>query len=259
MGHLRLKGRLPRTRNWQRVVGTLEDATAGVEAVAGRTAGAARVELRRAADRPYVWYPYWLLIQLATSTSTPERFADSLRDHGVDLSSDASALTFLSAIKRAVEDQRAKFGAPTALDELALNAFHRAVGRTILSDANSLFDSGLDDVRRAFSRFAPKKAFGIISRAYLGAFYGEILRYFLSFELGNHIRKDGRFPSLDSAEEFNRDLDSYVHQVSELVDEFAQGWYSKHLWEHGSISEEAVSRFLHIAFRKLQQQLENEA
>ena len=168
MGHLRLKGRLPRTRNWQRVVGTVGDAAAGVEAVAGRTAGAARAELHRAADRPYVWYPYWLLIQLVASASTPKGFEDFLRDHGVDLSSDASPLTFLSAIKRAVENQREEFGPPSALDELALNAFHRAVGRTVLADANSLFDSGLDDVRRAFSRFAPKKGFGTISRAYLG-------------------------------------------------------------------------------------------
>ena len=259
MGHLRLKGRLPRTRNWQRVVATVADATLGVEAVAGRTAGAARGELRRAADRPYVWYPYWLLIQLATKASTPKGFADFLRHHGVDLSSDASALSFLSAIKRAVEDQRAQFGPPSAIDELALNAFHKAVGRTILSDADSLFESGIDDVRRAFSRFAPKKAFGTISRAYLGSLYGEILRYFLSFELGNHIGRNSRFPSLDSAEDFNRNLESYAHQVSELVDEFAQGWYSKQLWEHGSVSEQAVNRFLHMAFRKLQQQLENEA
>ena len=93
----------------------------------------------------------------------------------------------------------------------------------------------------------------------MGTLYGEILRYFLSFELGNHIHKDGRFPSLDSAEDFSRDLDSYAYQVSALVDEFAQGWYSKQLWKHGSISKEAVSRFLHMAFRKLQQQLENEA
>lgn len=259
MGHIRLKGRLPRSRNWQAVIESVADSKAGVEVVAAKTAGAAHKQLSSAADRPYVWYPYWLLIQLAANASTARAFSAFLRQHGITLPPTATALDFLASITKAMEQQRTRFGSPSAIDELALNAFHKAVGDIVLSNADSLFGSAIDDVQRAFGRHALKKAFGTLSRTYLGNLYGEVLRYFLSFEVGNHIGQRSRFKSLDSAEQFNSDLDAYAHQVSELVDEFAQGWYSKQLWEQKSISAEAVTKFLHVAFRKLQQQLENEA
>lgn len=259
MGHIRLKGRLPKSRNWQQVIRSVADSTAGVEVVAAKTAGAAHQQLSLAADRPYVWYPYWLLIQLAANASTSKSFSAFLGQHGIALPPTATPLEFLSSITKTIENQRAKFGLPSAIDELALNAFHKAVGNIVLSSADSLFGSAIDDVQRAFRGHARKKAFGTLSRAYIGNLYGEVLRYFLSFELGNHIGPGSRFKSLESAEQFNRDLDAYAHQVSSLVDEFAQGWYSKQLWEQKSISAEAVNKFLHVAFRKLQQQLENEA
>lgn len=258
MGHIRL-GRLPGYPNWQRVVETVADPATSLETVAAETADAAKAELRRSAGRPYIWYPYWLLIQLADEARHSERFAELLREHGIELAQDDSALAFVSAITRAVENKREEFGSPSAIDELALNAFHRAVSDIVLSDADSLFETVVEDVRRAFGRFAPRRAFGRLSRVFLGAFYAEVLRYFLSFELGNHVGAAGRFDSLESAERFNRDLARYTHRVSELVERFAEGWYSKQLWEEEAISQEAVRRFLHVAFRKFQQQLEIEA
>jgi len=258
MGHLRLADRLPRYANWKRVVEALRDPSEDLESIAAKAADAAKQKLSESADSPYVWYPYWFLIQLTAHAEEPNGFRSFLLRHDIVPDEQESAVALISDLTRILEDRRKEFPPPTALDELALDAFHEAVGNIMLSEGNSLFDSALEEARRAFARFAPSRAFGRLSRVYLGSYYGEVLSYFLSYELGNEVGAERRFGSYEDAEDFNRRLGSYAHGVSELVEEFAQGWYSKQLWEKGEISQEAARRFLHIAFRKFQQQLETE-
>lgn len=259
MGHLRLANRLPRYQNWQRVVEALQDSSQDLHTIAAKTADAAKHKLSETAESPYVWYPYWFLIQLSDHADSQQRFRAFLRRHDIEIGEDQSTASLLSGLTEALEDRRQEFPAPTALDELALDAFQEAVGEIVLSGAHSLFDSRIEDARRAFSRVASAGSFGRLSRAYLGAYYGEVLSYFLSYELGNEVGRDHRFESLDDAEEFNRQLDRYTHHVSELVEEFAEGWHSKEHWEEGHISQDAARRFLHVAFRKFRQQLELES
>lgn len=258
MGHLRLADRLPGYQNWQRVVESLQDPSQDLEEVAAKTAAAAKHKLSETAESPYVWYPYWFLIQLAGHAKSPESFRSFLRQHDIELDDDQSTVSLLSELTRSFEDRRQEFPNPTALDELALDAFQEAVGEIVLSGADSLFDTSVEDARRAFSGVAPARSFGRLSRAYLGAYYGEILSYFLSYELGNEVGPNHRFESLDEAEEFSRQLDRYTHRVSELVEEFAEGWYRKKHWEEGHISQDAARKFLHVAFGKFQQQLDRE-
>lgn len=258
MGHLRLADRLPGYQNWQRVVEALADPSQDLENIAAKTADAAKHKLSETADSPYIWYPYWFLIQLAGHAESPESFRLFLRKHDIKVDEDQSTVSLLSELTRFCEDRRQEFPNPTALDELALDAFQEAVGEIVLSGADSLFDTSLEDARHAFARVAPARSFGRLSRAYLGAYYGEILSYFLSYELGNEVGPDHRFESLDDAEAFGRQLDRYTHRISELVEDFAEGWYSKEHWEEGHISQDAARRFLHVAFRKFRQQLELE-
>lgn len=259
MGHLRLADRLPRYQNWQRVVEALRDPEQDVEGIAAKTADAAKGKLDEAADSPYLWYSYWFLIQLASHAESPDHFLTFLRRYDVVPDDDQSTVAFLSDLTHALELRRADFPPPSALDELALDAFQEAVGEIVLSGADSLFDSTLDDARRAFARVAPSRAFGRLSRVFLGSFYREILAYFLSYELGNQVGPERRFESFGEAEDFNRALERYTYHVSELVEDFAQGWYRKKHWEEGAISQEDVRKFLHVAFRKFRQQLELEA
>jgi hypothetical protein len=258
MGHLRLADRLPRYQNWQRVVEALQDPSQDLEEVAAKTADAAKYKLSETADSPYVWYPYWFLIQLADHAQSPARFRSFLRQHDIEVDEDQSTVSLFAELTRSIEDRRQEFPSPTALDELALDAFQEAAGQIVLSGTESLFDSGLEDARQAFARVAPARPFGRLSRAYLGAYYGEILSYFLSYELGNEVGPEHRFESLDDAEKFSRQLDRYTHHVSELVEEFAEEWYGKEYWKEGHISQDAARRFLHVAFRKFRQQLELE-
>lgn len=259
MGHLRLAGQLPRYANWRRVVESLEDPASDVAAVAAVTADAAKKQLEQSADSPSVWYPYWLLIQLAAHAHEPGVFYSFLRRQDLDPDHLRSSVEFLSELDRSLQERRSEFPSRTALDELALDAFHEAASSIVLSGSDSLFDTVLEDVRHAFARVAPSRAFGRLSRYFLGSYYAKILSYFLSYELGNQVGDRGRFESFDDAEEFDRLLDRYVKQVSVLVEDFSQGWYSKKNWEQGEINQEDVRHFLHVAFRKFRQQLELEA
>jgi hypothetical protein len=258
MGHLRL-GKLPLYKNWQQVVGTLSDPSESLGRVAAETARAAQRKLRNSANSPYLWYPYWLLIKLANHAREPDDFERFLRHEMIGLEEEDSAVAFVSALTRALDHRRDDFGPPTAIDELSLDAFQQAVCEIVLTEADSLFGTTTEDLRLAFARFAPRRPFGKLSRVFLGAFFGQLLRYFLSHELGNHVGLQKRFSSLDKAEEFNRGLEVYARQVSDLVEEFGEGWYSKRLWQKGDISQDDVRRFLHVAFQKFQQQLELEA
>lgn len=257
MGHLKL-GRLPLYRNWRKVVAALEDDSQDLETIAAKTAHAARSQLEAAAKSPYVWYPYWFMIQLAQSAQDDEAFYRFLDDYDIHIRDDLSAVGAVAQIQGKVQESLAKLGPRNALDELSLNVFHRALTGCALEGEHSLFDSEVEELRIALSNFAPSRAFSRLTQNYLGTFYGEILSYFLSYELGNHIGENRRFDSVRDAEEFNRNLKTYAQQVSQLVGEFSEGWHSKKLWKEGEINQDSVIRFLHIGFRKFQQQLDLE-
>lgn len=258
MGHLRL-GRLPLRHNWQRVVEVLESSTGTPESVAAVTAAAANRALGTAADSGEVHYPFWLLVQLSSRSPEESTFEAFCRDLDVDYSPAMSALElaeqFIDHVRSSHLDEAGREG----FAEAAVESFQQCLLGLIANQQQSLFEAEANGLRESLAQRAGPAGFGRTSREFLGGFLSSILRMAVSYGIADSIGPGRANESLQDAEQFRARLDTYARDVSQLVEEFGAGWYSKNLWQSGDISQDMASGFLHVALRKFRQQLEREA
>jgi hypothetical protein len=257
MGHLRL-GRLPLRHNWSRVVEAAASPGATPSAVASATAAAAAGALGEAASSDEVAYPFWLLVQLAHKSRDDDGFERLIATLGIEYRAGASALQLAEQIAEHLRESITARSGHTAFAEAAVGAFQRTLLAVVQDQPRSLFEAESDDLRNALGRHATANGFGRLGREFLGAFFGSVLRIALSYTIADSIGGDRNSPSIASAEDFRRRLDTYTRDVSVLVQDFGAGWYSKNLWESGDISQEMAAGFLHVAFAKFRQQLQHE-
>ena len=258
MGHQRL-GRLPIHRNWVAVIRTLGSDEGVTKAVAAAAAKAAEEAFELSADDSGVWYPFWVITQLAATARDQDSFYDLLNQFSISKDECNTTLDLVSALVRHVEEEAQRGSNRNAFSELATDAFQTTVSKLAHRHEESLFETTSENAREALAEIATSTTFADLAQQYLGGYFGKTLAYFVSYEISNHIGRDRRFKSIDDAELFNRELYTYAKDVSLLVKDFGKGWYSKSLWQKGGISQKDARGFLRIAMRKFRQQLQLEA
>lgn len=257
MGHLRL-GRLPKHRNWQRVIALLDLDPADARSVARATVEAAEGHLKQLGSDPASTYCFWLLVQIA-SASRHDDMLERLQSLGIAISSDDALLTLISRVSdQARMEIRNKSGSDN-LSELAALSLKYTLAETVGVQGTSLFGSSLDDFSRACRLYSTRKQFGVLAKIFFGDFLGRTLKFLLDRELANHVGDSYGIRNVFECRDFVDSVDLFSRQSARIMEDFAGGWFSKHEWESaGQITQEEAGRFVAFAMKKIRMDLASE-
>jgi hypothetical protein len=254
MGHIRL-GVLPKRPRWKRVIGLLEDREVPASAIADQVLDGARDTLTSDSAQCSLAYCIWILIQL-TQAAQSDDFRDSIARIGIRVPADVSATEFLAETSRVATRHLSKLTPRTALNSIAGLALRESLTCTVGRHSSTLFGSGLPEVQHALERYSTGRQFSSLLHVYLTSFLYRVLRFIIDKEMANHLGPGNRFERVRDFEQFDDALEVFASQTSRIVDEFSGGWYSKTKWQEGAISEADARRFVHVALKKLRDDLE---
>ena len=258
VGHIRL-GRLPRTHNWNQVVGALAVDDLSARFVASTTAWAADYRLARLRSDPSLTYCVWLLARIASAARRPD-FLDALGDLGLDVRPGDSAVGFVTKVSARTREEVERHPESGPFGELAALALRRALTETVGTEGGSLFGSSIEDLEHAVRRHATPTRFGELATRFFGDFTARTLRFYVDKELSFHVGPGHSLATIEASTTFVADLDRFARQSARIVEDYAADWYSKHDWESGgAIGREEVQRFLPLAIRKLRRELKEPA
>lgn len=258
MGHLRL-GRLPKTPRWNEVVALLESSPTATVEITQATLHASERQLRKLGDDPSVSYCFWLLTRV-TQAARQDDFVEALSELGLEVSSDTTALRFISQISDHVRKRLAEHPESGPFAELASLALRRALSETVGQQGPSLFASSLEDLQRALRTYSTREQFAAVGQLFFADFLARTLTYFLDRELANSLGTPAGTSLAEASRDVLEAVDRYTRQSALIVRDFAGGWYSKHNWESkGRISQHETDRFVAYALRKLRSELQHEA
>jgi hypothetical protein len=97
--------------------------------------------------------------------------------------------------------------------------------------------------------------FSALAREFFARLTLRALDYYLSRELSYHIGEGKRFRDDRARSQFDQALDSHCREASQIVEEFAGGWYGKNVYQGEGLTPDAVGRFAPIAFKKIRAEL----
>ena len=252
MGHIRL-GVLPKSKKWEHVIALL-DGGAAVQTIAASAAEAAEGALKRAAGDPGFSHAFWLLTQLPLAAGQAD-FAGELHRLGLRVRDSPGLLEIVGALSDAIEAHARRHGKRTDFGEMAQLSAAESVTAIVGRSLPGLFGPTANDVKLGIARLATDKNFAEFTREFFARLTRRYLEYYLSRELPNHVGPNARFSSSSELAEFNRDLDLHCREASRILKEFAPGWYGKTRHEEGEITPEAATRFAHVAFKKIRNEL----
>jgi hypothetical protein len=251
MGHIRL-GTLPRTRKWIDVL-DLIGGGAGSPEVAAATMDASRHGLANAAKDAGLVYSVWLLTQIPLAARSDD-FPARLQQLGLRVSAAPSLLEMVGAFATGVDAQLRRKGGRTDLGEMAQMAACEALMALGTPPTASLFESLAPTTQEMLKGLSTPKQFSALAREFFTRLSRKYLTYFLSRELSNYVRGDGRFANVERHAEFNDGLDLYCRQAARIVEEFSGGWFSKTNYK-GGITLEKAAGFVYVALKKLRAEL----
>jgi hypothetical protein len=257
MGHLRL-GILPKTTNWNKLIGLLEENPNNSSSVANATLFASRNELDRLKRDPNIGYCFWLLTRITWSARQSD-FLENLQQIGIGVTSSSSTFNFISAVSDHARKKFKEDEGSSVFREIALQSLKNTLSETTLDKANSLFGSTIDNVQDACKAYSSRKQFGILSRRFFSSFLKQFLKYFIDKEISNHIGSGRILENIQASNQFSESLSTYSWQSSKIMEDFAAGWYSKKNWEtEGDITPEDAQKFVAVSLRKLQMEIGRE-
>jgi hypothetical protein len=160
-----------------------------------------------------------------------------------------------AAISGAVDRYAREQGGRTDLGEMAQMAAVESLTALVGPNLPSLFRPDSEDVQRAIGRFAGGDRFSALAREFFGRLTQRSLGYFLSRELSNHIGLGDRFTDDVARSQFDNALDRHCREASRIVEEFAGGWYGKHVYQGGGLTRNNIRRFAPVAFKKIRAEL----
>jgi hypothetical protein len=229
MGQSRYE-RLPKTKNWQNVVALLAASSASAPQLASASATACKGELRRHSDDPILLWALYILARLPLAARQGEG-GKFLQETGID----PKALAFPALLLEETGSflQRKNFHnlEPSFVSDIALNAFQETVTK-ILDESNlDLFADATTQLEPALAGYGTPRGFATCARLFFTSFMNRVLAYFLSKETVNVLGQNERFGSLDSLRYFLGDLRRYCWESSQIIDSFAEEWYSKYRWQ----------------------------
>ncbi|MCH8804495.1 MAG: DUF1501 domain-containing protein [Planctomycetes bacterium] len=208
---------------------------------------------------PAITYCFWLLTRMAWSARGTS-FSQDLRDLGVRVRADSSALTVISEVADRIRNELAGYPSSGQFGEIAALAVRSALAETVGQQGPTLFGSSMDDVQQAFRAYSTRAQFGVLAHRFFADFTARCLRSFVDRELSNHVGPGHALSNVEQSGDFLKALDTHTRQAARIVEDFAGGWYSKHNWESkGEISRDETQRFVEYALRKLRSELKRGA
>ena len=257
MGTNRL-GPLPRSKPWRRLVGAFA-AGAGAAQVAQEALEAASRRLALAAGDPVLVEAVRLLLLLPIAAGGDD-FAGALRGVGVDAPDGPDFCDVLAAVSGRLDGVTPGARGRTDVGEMAQAALIEALSESVGGSLASLFDTGPEEVRRAFARQRAPDRFGGLAGAFFGKFAAKCLDYFLSRELPAHVGPGRRLPALADYAEFTQDLKAHCREAAKVVEAFAGVWHSREAFRNaGEIDAGRAKAFAVGALAKVTAELKRGA
>jgi hypothetical protein len=223
--------------------------------VAEATIEAAEHRLRELSKDPCIGYGFWLLVQLTSASLTGE-FGPRLREMGVPINDDDSALRLLALTSDHLRREFAQYPESGPFAELTSLALRQALSDTVGQHTGALFESSIDDAQQAVRQYATPTGFGIMARRFFGDFMARTLRFFVDRELANSTGAGHGLQGTRDGTEFDQALDLYCRQSARILEDFGPQWLSAHRWRSaGEIPRKDADGFVAVALRKLRSEL----
>lgn len=253
MGHQRL-GTLPATKVWNAVVALI---TGGADAksIAAAVSEAAEASLARAAKDPALQRGFWLLTQIPLAARGPE-FGASLQALDLAVTSKPTLIEIAAAVMSSIDNIIAIDRDSTDFSDMAA----ATTVESLVSIASRQDDSLLgttyraDDAHSALRKLASPAQFAVLARDFFARLTREYLGYYLSRTLPDHVGVTGRFQSIKDHHAFEQALTLHCRESSEIVEEFAAGWFNKRSGDQ-KITPAAAAAFAYVAFGKVRGEL----
>lgn len=251
MGHVRL-GKLPKTREWREVVKLLGEGVDAAE-IAAAVAIAAEKQFEAARGDPVFGGTVWLLAQLPLAARS-DRFDVELSALGFAAGSEQSLLSIVSGFSGAVERNTCRRGGHTDLGELAREAACESLSVLVGSQLPGLFGSNPKDLQIELAKFATKDRFARLTRDFFSRLTNKTLDYYLSRVIAEHVGPQRTFQSFKDHSDFQHALALHCRETSEIVEQFAGGWFSRANYNR-TLTPESAQGFADYALKKMRAEL----
>jgi hypothetical protein len=251
MGHTRL-GQLPKTREWRRVVELLGNG-ADTADIAAAVTTAAEKELSNAQGDPAFAEVVWLLTQLPIAARS-DRFAAELTALGFSAGSERSLQEIVGGFHGAVDYHVGDASGRTDLGELARQAAAESLSILVGNQMPGLFGDSAEDLRLELAKFQTKAQFGRLARDFFARLTSKTLDYYLSRVLADHVGPERALETLGAQADFKAALTLHCRETSEIVEQFAGGWYAKSNF-NGTLNRNTTQRFAAYALKKMRDEL----
>lgn len=254
MGHIRL-GVLPKYPTWKSLINELDDPNLDVDELSNAVLLGANEVLQTDATKSCVSYCVWLLAQLVLASKSDD-FSDSLSKIGILIRADTTALEFITNVSQISDRHLSKITPRTAINNIANISVREALAQTISIQSNSLFGTGAEDLQNALKHYSSQKQFSNLLHSYFSVFLRRTIRLVVDKEISNHIGPGTSFTNVQAINQFESKLSLFSGQTSKIVDSFSGGWYSKTVWQEGTISADEAYKFVYVALKKLRSDLD---
>jgi hypothetical protein len=264
MGHTRL-GNIPTGKKWKAVVEALaasrdDIVTFGIlsediELVASKTLEAAKAGLNRALDDEGLKYTFFVLTQLAIASREAD-WKTRLSQVGIEVPTETSPFALSAEVHKSIDDYLSKRGQGSDISEIAQQAAGEALTSLTAEEAKSLFGTGESELRNAVRRLSTSRGFADLGQKFFGRFMSRFLNFYLSRATAAQVG-GSKFQSTTDVSRFNNLLEQHCEQSARIVRDFCGEWYSKTEYRQG-IDLENTSRFMAVAVKKLQSELERQ-
>lgn len=252
MGHIHL-GVLPQSRKWRDVVSLLSSGAANANVFAASAIAAER-DLARSSDDP-IFVETVRLLLVVPHAARSERFAEALRDAGLDIGTDPDLLDITTAVTVHLDSVTRTTNRASDFGELAGRALIATLSTHIGDRLPSLFDTTPGDVRQAARDLSYPKGIADLTRGYFGRLLSDCLASWLDRTLSTEIGPGKRFERIAERSTFDLALAQYTNEATRIIREFAPGWYGKRLYEDGTITSERAAAFGAVCFKKITEEL----
>ncbi len=252
MGHVRL-GKPLGGKKWIPVVQLIEQG-GEVPEIANATVSVAKRGLSLASKDTGLVNTLWLLAQIPLAARS-EDFASALRQAGLEVSDAPGLMEIVGAFSEAIDKRLPNNRDRTDLGEMGQMAAAETISKIIGSRLPSLLGSPPGEVQRTFSGLATNEQFSQFTGDFLGRLIHKYIDYFLSRALPQHIGEGKRFATLAEQSEFSNSLRDHCREASRAVEGISAEWLSRENWEKSGISQEQAGRFIHMAVRKISDEL----
>ena len=255
MGHLRLST-LPRTERWVQVLRHLDEG-ASVDEIARETFWAAYSGLSKVPVDAGFTQTLTTIFNFADALQSKNPVA-SLQQKGFDVTGDASLFDFIGSFQERARQSAIEVRAHSDLAQIAQESFTRVLMESAGSSLQTLFGLQSEDAGKALKTSLSGQNFGRTMHEFFVAFTQKYLNYYLGRALPARVGINKALANVDKHSEFGKSFELFVRQTVRIADEFTPGWFGKARYE-GRLSSQEVSKFAHIAFKKIRSEFKRGA